>query len=43
VGGATVSYYDRPGERLGTRRMARLPEANKATLKQQLTAEVMGP
>jgi hypothetical protein len=42
VGCATVSYYDRHGERLGTRRMARMPEANKATLKQQLTAEVMG-
>ena len=42
VGCATVSYYDRNGERLGTRRMARMPEANKATLKSQLTAEVMG-
>ena len=42
VGCATVSYYDRHGERLGTRRMARMPEANKATLKHQLTAEVMG-
>jgi hypothetical protein len=42
VGCATVSYYDRQGERLGTRRMARMPEPNKATLKQQLTAEVMG-
>jgi hypothetical protein len=42
VGCATVSYYDRHGERLCTRRMARMPEANKATLKSQLTAEVMG-
>ena len=42
VGCATVSYYDRHGERLVTRRMARMPEGNKATLKTQLTAEVMG-
>ena len=42
VGCATVSYYDRWGERLCTRRMARMPEPNKATLKRQLTAEVMG-
>jgi hypothetical protein len=42
VGCATVSYYDRHGERLCTRRMARMPESNKATLKSQLTAEVMG-
>ena len=42
VGWATVSYYDRNGVRLCTRRMARMPEANKATLKRQLTAEVMG-
>ena len=42
VGCATVSYYDRHGERLYTRRMARMPETNKATLKSQLTAEVMG-
>jgi hypothetical protein len=41
VGCATVSYYDRAGERLGTRRMARMPETTKATLKRQLTAEVM--
>jgi hypothetical protein len=41
VGCATVSYYDRAGERLCTRRMARMPESNKATLKSQLTAEVM--
>src|ERR671936_1566449 len=42
VGCATVSYYDRNGVRLCTRRMARMPEANKATRKRQLTAEVMG-
>ena len=42
VGGATVSYYDRHGERLCTRRMARMPETNKATLKSQLSAEVLG-
>ena len=42
VGCATVSYYDRHGERLCTRRMARMPEPNKTTLKSQLTAEVMG-
>lgn len=42
VGCATVSSYDRDGERLATRRMARMPETKKATLKQQLTAEVVG-
>jgi hypothetical protein len=42
VGCATVSSYDRHGERLCTRRLARMPETNKATLKRQLTAEVMG-
>ena len=42
VGCATVSYYDRYGERLCTRRMARMPETNTATLQGQLTAEVMG-
>ena len=42
VGCATVSYYDRLGERLVTHRMARMPETNKATLKRQLTAEVLG-
>ena len=42
VGCATISYYDRHGEWLCTRRMARMPEPNKATLKGQLTAEVMG-
>jgi hypothetical protein len=42
VGCATVSYYARHGERLLTRRMARMPEEHKATLKSQLTAEVLG-
>jgi len=42
VGCATVSYYNRQGERLLSRRMARMPEGNKVTLKSQLTAEVMG-
>ena len=42
MGCATVSYYDRDGERLGPRRLARLPEPKKAPLKSQLTAEVMG-
>lgn len=42
VGCATVSDSDREGARLATRRMARMPETKKATLKQQLTAEVMG-
>lgn len=42
VGCGTISYYDRDGERLLTRRMARMPETHKATLKDQLTAEVMG-
>jgi hypothetical protein len=42
VGCATVSYYDRAGNRLLTRRMARMPETNTRTLKSQLTAEVMG-
>ena len=38
VGCATVSYDDRHGERLCPRRMARMPETNKVTLKSQLTA-----
>ena len=42
VGCGTISYYDRDGERLATRRMARMPETHKVTLKSQLTAEVMG-
>jgi len=42
VGCATLSSYDRNGTRLCTRRMARMPETHKRTLKSQLTAEVMG-
>ena len=40
VGCATLSFYDRGGERLDTLRFARMPEAKKATLKAVLTAEV---
>ncbi len=40
VGCGTVSCYDGDGQRLGTLRMGRMPEANKATLKQMLSAEV---
>lgn len=36
----TLSFYDGEGERLATRRMARMPEANKKTLKQQLDREL---
>lgn len=36
----TLSFYDSTGQRLLTRRMARMPEPNKATLKQQLDAEL---
>jgi hypothetical protein len=40
AGCATLSYSDAAGERLWTRRMARMPEGNKRTLKELLTAEV---
>jgi hypothetical protein len=40
VGGATRSFYDAHGVRLGTRRLARLPEPHKGALKASLTAEV---
>jgi hypothetical protein len=36
----TLSFYDGQGERIATRRMARMPEANKKTLKQQLCCEL---
>jgi hypothetical protein len=42
VGCATGSYDDRHGERLCTRRMARMPETKQATIKRQLPAEVRG-
>jgi hypothetical protein len=41
VGCGTISFDDRSGERLLTRRMGRMPESHKATLKSQLSAEVM--
>lgn len=40
VGCGTLSFYDADGERLATRRMARMPEADKKTLKHQLTCEL---
>jgi hypothetical protein len=40
VGCATLSFYDTGGERLDTIRFARMPQANKATLKATLAAEV---
>ena len=40
VGCGTISFYDKHGERLSTRRFARMPEPNKRTLKDQLTAEL---
>ncbi len=40
VGCGTVSCYDGDGQRLNTLRIGRMPEANKATLKQMLSAEV---
>src|SRR5262249_26242662 len=41
-GGATVSEEDCDGERLCPRRMARMPEPKKATLKSQRPAAVLG-
>ena len=40
VGCGTLSFYDIKGNRLLTRRMARMPEANKKTLKEQLGREL---
>lgn len=36
----TLTYYDADGERLGTRYIGRMPEARKATLREELTAEL---
>ena len=40
VGCATLSFFDHEGERVSTLRLARRPEAKKATLKTMLTAEL---
>ena len=40
VGCATLNFSDAEGERLSTLRLARMPEAKKATLKAMLTAEL---
>ena len=40
VGCGTLSFYDAHGVRLGTRRLARMPESHKGALKASLTAEV---
>jgi hypothetical protein len=40
VGCATLSFHDRDGERLSTLRLARMPQAKKATLKAMVTAEL---
>jgi len=40
VGCGALSFYDAEGNRLATRRVARMPEANKLTLKEQLRAEL---
>jgi hypothetical protein len=40
VGCGTISFYDVQGERLQTRKLARMPEPKKKSLKRQLQAEV---
>jgi hypothetical protein len=40
AGCATLSFFNRDGERLSTIRLGRMPETKKATLKQMLSAEV---
>jgi len=40
AGCATLSYFDRRGERLKTIRLGRMPESNKTTLKAMLAEEV---
>jgi len=40
VGCATLTFYDRGGERLRTLRLARMPESKKTTLKETLAAEL---
>ena len=40
AGCATLSFFDRKGERLSTIRLGRMPEGKKATLKKMLSAEV---
>ncbi len=40
AGCATVSFYDREGNRLSTKRMGRMPESKKVTLKAMLVDEV---
>jgi hypothetical protein len=42
AGCATLSFFDRDGERLSTVRLGRMPESKKATLKKMLSAEVDG-